>query len=217
MATALVKVYQNFLLKALNKEIKWAAASPDTMKCTLHTVTYSPNMNTDAYQAALTNEVASGNGYTTGGNTLTSVSAALVAANSLTAWAADTLYQIGNVRKPVSGNGHVYIVVAVAGDQKSAPVTEPTWPTTAGGTVVDDQVTWAEAGAAVLKLTGTIPSWTSATFTTRYGVVADTTPGSAATNPLVALLDFQADQSPSNGTFAITLDGDGLVVIPIRS
>lgn len=214
MAVGIVHPYANFVLKALNKEIKWSAATPDTFKCTLHTATYAPSYLTHAYQSDLTNELTTAGGYTAGGATLTSVSAALVAANSLTAWAANTAYVVGNVRRPTTGNLHVYICV-VAGT--SAPVTEPTWPTTPGGTVTDGTVTWAEAGAAVVKLTGAIPAWSSATFTCRYGVIADTTPGTALTNPLVCCIDFQADQSPSAGTFTITLDGDGAIVIPIRA
>lgn len=213
MATGIVHVYANFILNALEKEIKWAAASPDTFKCTLHTSSYTPNYGTHDYQDDLTNELTTAGGYTVGGNTLTSVSAALVAADSLTARADSTAYVVGNVRRPATGNGHVYICV-VAGTSGGTP---PTWPTDPGHSVDDGTVTWLEAGSHVLKLTGTIPAWNPATFTCRYGVIADTTPGSAATNPLVCCIDFQTDQSPSAAAFTITLDGDGAVVIPIRA
>lgn len=42
----------------------------DTIKCTLHTATYTPNQDTHDFADDLTNEVANGNGYTTGGVTL---------------------------------------------------------------------------------------------------------------------------------------------------
>lgn len=211
MATGIAHIYGNALVKAFEKVVGWKAATPDTFKCTLHTSSYTPNYGTHVFQSDLTSEVASGNGYTTGGNTLTLVSASLVLANSLTAWAAATAYVAGNVRRPVSGNGHVYICVAAGTSGGS----EPSWPTD-GTSVTDGTCKWVDAGAAVLKLTGAILSWTSATFTCRYGVIADTTPGSAATNPLIVCIDFQSDQSPSNGTFAITLDSDGALVIPIK-
>lgn len=44
----------------------------DTLKCALLTATYTPDA-TDVYYSDLTNEVANGNGYTTGGATLTGV------------------------------------------------------------------------------------------------------------------------------------------------
>jgi len=43
----------------------------DTIKCSLHTVTYVPNQDTHTFWSDTTNEV-SGTGYTTGGTTLTS-------------------------------------------------------------------------------------------------------------------------------------------------
>lgn len=45
----------------------------DTLKVALVTSTYTPNIDTDHFYSDLTNEVANGNGYTTGGATLTSV------------------------------------------------------------------------------------------------------------------------------------------------
>lgn len=211
MATGIVHVYANFVLHLAQAGVNWAS---DTLKCTLHTSTYSPNYGSHAHQSDLTNELTTAGGYTAGGATLTSPAATLQASSALTAWATGTAYVVGNVRRKTTDNGHVYICV-VAGT--SHATTEPTWPTTPGATVTDNTVTWAEAGSHVLKLTGTIPAWNPATFTCRYGVIADTTPGSAATNPLACCIDFQADQSPSAAAFTITLDGDGAMVIPIRA
>jgi hypothetical protein len=42
----------------------------DTIKITLHTVTYAPNQDTDQYFTAATNELATAGGYTAGGATL---------------------------------------------------------------------------------------------------------------------------------------------------
>ncbi len=210
MATGLSHIYANALVKMLNKIIDWDS---DVIKCTLHTSTYSPNYGTHVFQSDLTNELATAGGYTAGGATLTGCATTLQASSALTAWAAGTAYVVNEVRRKVADNGHVYVVL-VAGTSGGV---EPTWPTTPGGTVTDGGVTWGEAGSHVLKLTGTIPAWNPATFTCRYGVIADTTPGSAATNPLIALIDFQADQSPSAAAFTITLDADGALVIPIRA
>lgn len=209
MATGTMHVYANVLAKAFNKEVDW---NTDTIKCQLHTSTYAPNYNTHAYQSDLTNEIT-GTGYTAGGKTLTGCTITLQASAALTAWAAATAYVVGNVRRKVVDNTHVYICV-VAGTSGGA---EPTWPITPGATVTDGTVTWAEAGQDVLKLTGTIPTWTSGTFTARYGVILDTQSGVSTTNPLIACIDFGADQSPSAGDFTITLDADGAIVIPVRA
>ena len=53
---------------AFNKEIDFAGA--DAIKVALFTSSYTPNQNTDQYYDALSNEVANGGGYTTGGKLL---------------------------------------------------------------------------------------------------------------------------------------------------
>ena len=58
-------------------------------------------------------------------------------------WTVDTKQEINDYVQPTTPNNNFrYRCSAVAGDQKTAAVTEPTWPTVAGNTVVDDQVTW---------------------------------------------------------------------------
>lgn len=61
--------YAVAFISAFDKEIDFLA---DTIKVQLHTSAYTPNQDTHDYQNDLTNEVANGNGYTTGGVTLTS-------------------------------------------------------------------------------------------------------------------------------------------------
>jgi len=57
-------------------------------------------------------------------------------------WAADTSYSEGDIKIPTSRNGHRYRVT-VGGTSGSS---EPTWPTTSGATVTDNEVTWEEYG-----------------------------------------------------------------------
>jgi hypothetical protein len=59
-------------------------------------------------------------------------------------WAASTAYALADRRAPLTRNGHVY-QVSTAGTSGSS---EPTWPTSAGATVVDGTVTWTEAGGS---------------------------------------------------------------------
>ena len=60
-------------------------------------------------------------------------------------WVAATTYSVGNFRRPTTPNGFRYEVTAVAGTGTSAG-SEPVWPTTVGGTVIDNpganQITW---------------------------------------------------------------------------
>jgi hypothetical protein len=50
------------------RRVDWDA---DTIKVSLHTSTYTPNQDTHNFYDDLTNEVANGNGYTTGGQAIT--------------------------------------------------------------------------------------------------------------------------------------------------
>jgi hypothetical protein len=140
------KVFGLSILAMLNKEIDWGS---DTIKVSLHTSSFTPDQDTMDYQSDLTNEVASGGGYTTGGATL------------------------------------------------STP--------TIGYT----------SGTNVIKLDAADTSWTSATFTARYAVIYDSTPGSAATNPIIGYVDFGEDKSVSAGTFTITWDSAGIFTFTV--
>jgi hypothetical protein len=64
------KVYSKMHLNALKKLITDLSAAGTAVKVSLHTSSYTPNQDTHESHADLTNEVASGNGYTTGGATL---------------------------------------------------------------------------------------------------------------------------------------------------
>lgn len=65
------------------------------------------------------------------------------------AWPRSTAVLNGDTHLPTVLNGHKYTPTAgITG------ATEPTWPTAAGGTVVDGGVTWTEAGSTVLQQAG---------------------------------------------------------------
>jgi hypothetical protein len=84
----------------------------------------------------------------TGVRSITGVAAAVVAS---TAWVADTVTALGDIRIPTVANDHWYFAEEIAGDFKTDPTTEPTWPTN-GGTVVDDAVTWRDGGLIALTV-----------------------------------------------------------------
>jgi hypothetical protein len=88
------KLYGNFLVKALNKEVDW---DTDTIKVALTTSSYTPNQDTHDYFNDVTNEV-SGTGYTAGGNTLGSKTITYDDANNVivldaadTTWGSSTI------------------------------------------------------------------------------------------------------------------------------
>lgn len=79
------------------------------------------------------------------------------------AWASGTNYALGNKRIPTVANGYYYEVSADAG---SSGVTEPTWPTTIGDTVVDSGITWVCRGRY-----GNFPTTTSSSVRTLNGYI----------------------------------------------
>jgi len=88
------KLYGNFLVKALNKEVDW---DTDTIKVALATSSYTPNQDTHDYFNDVTNEVT-GTGYTAGGNTLGSKTITYDDANNVivldaadTTWGSSTI------------------------------------------------------------------------------------------------------------------------------
>lgn len=72
MAADAWKIYDSFKEKCADGTIDLDDASAGVFKCVLFTSSHSP-AQTDNLYSALTNEVANGNGYTTAGEALTSV------------------------------------------------------------------------------------------------------------------------------------------------
>ena len=86
--------------------------------------------------------------------------------------------------------------------------------TAGGATIATPTLTYTSA-TNVLMLDGGDVSWASSTITARFAVVYDSTPGTAATNPLIAYVDFGADVSSSSGTFSITWDAAGIATVTV--
>jgi len=70
-------------------------------------------------------------------------------------WAVATDYILTDIVKPTTPNGRYY-VCTTAGTSHAA--TEPTWPTTYGGTVVDEGVTWTDKGTIIISGSATEPA-----------------------------------------------------------
>lgn len=199
--------YRNALVKTMNAEVDW---NSDDIRLTLHTSTYIPNLDTHDYVDDLTNELSTADGYTAGGVALTTEAVTYTAANSwATQWAASTAYTLGHVVRPTAGNGFLYRV-AVAG---TSAASEPTWPTTVGLTVVDGGVTWECVGAGVITFDADDAMWASpSTFGPyRYGVLSDRTPATAATQPLLGLIDYGTDRTAQGGAVTQQWNAQGIL------
>ena len=85
--------------------------------------------------------------------------------------------------------------------------------TAGGATIANDTLTYT-TGTNVMKYDGDDVSWTSSTITNaRVAVIYDSTPGTAATNPLIGYIVFDADVSTSSGTLTITWDSAGIATL----
>ncbi len=80
------KMYGQVPIKAFNKEIDW---NSDDIRCTLHTVGYVPDQDVHDYVDDLSNEVAAGGGYVTGGVRLTTPTMTYTAATKTCTFDAD--------------------------------------------------------------------------------------------------------------------------------
>lgn len=71
-------------------------------------------------------------------------------------------------------------------------------------------------GTGIFKIDATVdPVWTAATFTARYAIIFDNTPGTDATKPLISYIDFGANVSVTAGTFTVTLHDDGIAKVTV--
>lgn len=175
----------------------------DGMVATLHTSSYALSRFVDDYQNDLTNELGTAGGYTAGGVSVGAVTRTLTVANSWAVQRANsTAYAAGDVVRPATGNGFLYMATTAGTTGASIP----TYPTVIGQTVVDGGVTWTCYGRAITVFQcTTAPTWTLTVGVTgiRYCVLTDTTPATAATRPLIAVKDFGTDQAGGGGAFTI--------------
>ncbi|MEV0357088.1 hypothetical protein AB0H71_13605 [Nocardia sp. NPDC050697] len=82
---------------------------------------------------------------------------------------------------------------------------------TAGGATLTSPTFAYTSGTNTVTLDAADTSWANSTITARYAVIYDATPGSDATRPLIAFVDFGANVSTTAGTFSIVWDATGIV------
>lgn len=85
---------------------------------------------------------------------------------------------------------------------------------TAGGATLASKTITYDTGSNQVRLDAADTSWTTATFTARYAVIYKDT-GTASTSPLIAYVDFDADQPVTAGTFTITWAATGILAATV--
>lgn len=201
--TASANQYGNVISQALSAVINF---SSDSIMMALLSSGYTPNLTSHAHWSDVNASEITGTGYTAGGVALASKSITVTAANSFaTTWSGTAAHVVGDIIRPASGNGFLYLC-STAGTTASST---PTFPTVIGQTVTDGTVVWTCLGESITQLTSVSPTWASAAFSTAYGVIYDSQTGVAATEPLIALINFGGTQSPSGITFQVTVPSLG--------
>jgi len=199
------KALANMLGGESGAEVRQTDYLTDTLKVMLSTSAYTLNLDTHEVKADVTNEV-SGTGYTAGGVTIATKTITVTAANSWSpTWAATTAYVAGDVVRPTSGNGKLYVAITSGTSAGS----EPTWTTVLyDEQPADGTVTWSCIGSSVTVVDAADPSWgAGATISSiRYAVLYNDTP---TDKPLLWVNDFTSDQAVVNGTFTIQLPTTG--------
>ncbi len=195
--------------QAFSANINWAS---DTIKMALFTA--SPGtISSVTHYSDLANEVPNGSGYATGGATLGTKTHTVTAANSFATangnwvagvWIANTVAAVGDIVRPITTNGFLFIVVAVSGDAATGAV-EPTWPSLQGQTVVDDVVTWSCLGESITMWSSASPTWAAATFTATNYAIYDAQTGVGSTEPVIVLGALSPSLTPVAGTATVTV------------
>lgn len=190
-----------------NARINFAS---DTIKCAIATSAYTPNLQTHDFFDDVTNQLANGNGYTTGGATLASKTITRTDASSWgTSRANSTAYALGAVYRPASANGYVYECVA-AGTSAASP---PTFTTIVGDDFTDGTAVFSCRGRSVLQIDFADPSWASSTISTARHFIFYKDTGTASTSPLIAIDTLGADAAAtSNTTLVYQVEAMGLIV-----
>jgi len=201
-------LYANVFDQAFSGKITWGS---DTLKVALLTSSYTPDLVAHVHYSDLTNEVANGNGYTTGGVTLGTIAHTVTAANSFATtngnftngnWSNGVVAAVGDIVKPATPNGYLYKCV-VAGTTGASSAVLNAGPIILGNTITDGGVTWSCFGRSITQFGSANAVWTSSTIAAAYAVLYDATPATAGTQPLIALQDFGGTVTSTNSTYTV--------------
>lgn len=196
-------LFENFWDQALATPVNYPS---DDIRAILLVPTATPNLGTWVHYSDVVGELATGNGYTAGGVALASKTHAVTLANSWSAtWAASTAYVYGQLVKPPTANGYLYMC-DTAGTSGTAA---PTFPTTPGQDVADNTANWSCVGESVTIWSSAAAQWTATsgnTISAGFAVLYDNTPATAATKPLIGLVNFGGTLSATGAALTVSPD-----------
>lgn len=86
---------------------------------------------------------------------------------------------------------------------------------TAGGKALTSVSVGYDAGTSSFIFDADNVSWPSSSLVAAYAAIVDSTPGSDATRPLIALVDFGGDETTVDGTLSIVWDADGIAAVAV--
>ncbi len=86
---------------------------------------------------------------------------------------------------------------------------------TAGGATVTGVTVTYTGGSNLITVDAADVSWTTASFTARNYHLYDSTPGTAATNPLIQYETFGADTTVTASTFTIAWNAAGIFTVTV--
>lgn len=178
----------------------------DTIKYALLTSAYTPNYETDEFFSVIDADEVVGAGYTAGGVTLAGKTIVNVDDSGVTARADSTGYEIGDIVRPLSADGHIYYAV-VAG---TSGASNPSWVTTHGRETVDGTVVWTQRGDSYLKYDADNVAWGPGfTGSPRYSVVYRS--GTAGVDDyILSIGDFEVTIPVNDGDFSVEFHTTGL-------
>lgn len=82
---------------------------------------------------------------------------------------------------------------------------------TAGGLLLANKALAYDAATDTAWLDCDDLVWDPSTITARYCVITDVNSGAAATNPLLGIIDFEANKSSDNAPFRVQINASGLL------
>lgn len=107
--------------------------------------------------------------------------------------------------------GYTYVSSFLGGDGTHGALTEVSTSGTGYTRQAATSVTYSSSGE-VVTLTSANFAWSSATFSTVYAFLYDSTVGTGdSSHPIVGYWDFGGSQSVSGTTFTLTVNASGLV------
>lgn len=86
--------------------------------------------------------------------------------------------------------------------------------TSGGNTIANCSITYT-GGTNICKIDGDDVTFSAVTLTARYAIIYDSSPGSAATNPLICYIDFGEDQSPNGVDLIVSFSADGIATFTV--